>query len=95
MTQLKDVHWIAALCLGVLIHASAASAADNTSAVARWEFGAEESTPLRAKGNVQRDQAGPRPPEFPDMAENNTAVRVDAGAYLSIPDTGSSSETSA
>lgn len=59
------------------------TAADSTSPVARWDFGTEEATPLTAKGNVQRDQAGPRPPEFPDMAANNTAVRVDASAYLS------------
>ncbi len=90
MTQLKDAHWIATLCLGVLLHAPAA--ADNTSLVARWEFGTEKATPLRAKGNVQRDQTGPRPPEFPDMAANNTAVRVDASAYLSVPDTGSHSD---
>ncbi len=56
--------------------------------IARWDFDAEETTPLTARGNVQRDQAGPRSPEFPDMAANNTAVRVDAGAYLSVPDTG-------
>ena len=82
MTHLKYAQSIATLCLGVLLHALVATAADNTSPVARWEFGTEEETPLGAKGNVQRDQAGPRPPEFPDMAANNTAVRVDAGAYL-------------
>jgi mono/diheme cytochrome c family protein len=92
MTQLKYAHWIATLCLGVFLHAPAATAADNTSPVARWEFGTEEATPLRVKGNVQRDQAGPRPPEFPDMAANNTAVRVDASAYLSVPDQGSNSD---
>jgi len=91
MTQLTYAHWIAKLCLGVLLHAPVATAADNTSPVARWDFGTEEATPLGAKGNVQRDQAGPRPPEFPDMAANNTAVRVDAGAYLFVPDTGSNS----
>lgn len=67
------------------------SVSDGASPVARWDFGSEESTPLRAKGNVQRDQAGPRPPEFPEMDENNTAVRVDSSAYLSVPDTGSKS----
>jgi len=91
MTHLKYAQSIATLCLGVLLHALVATAADNTSPVARWEFGTEEETPLGAKGNVQRDQAGPRPPEFPDMAANNTAVRVDAGAYLSVLDTGSNS----
>ena len=70
----------------------AAQADDKFAEVARWEFGAEEATPLTARGNVQRDQAGPRPPEFPDMAANNTGVRVDAGAYLSVPDTGPNSD---
>ncbi|QDU63339.1 Planctomycete cytochrome C [Planctomycetes bacterium Pan216] len=60
--------------------------------VARWDFGTEESTPLTPRGNVQRDQAGPRPPEFPNMASSNTAVRLDAGAYLSVPDTGPDSD---
>jgi mono/diheme cytochrome c family protein len=63
-------------------------AADNVPPVARWDFGTEETAPLAAKGNVQRDQAGPRPPEFPGMAENNLSVRLDADAYLTVPDTG-------
>ncbi len=67
-------------------------AADNSSPAARWDFGTEEATTLTASGNVQRDQAGPRPPEFPDLAANNTAVRVDASAYLSVPDTGPDSD---
>ncbi|MDG2286392.1 MAG: hypothetical protein P8N43_12825, partial [Alphaproteobacteria bacterium] len=88
MTRLKYAHSIATLFLGVLLHALVAPAADNISPVARWEFGTEEETPLGVIGNVQRDQAGPRPPEFPDMAANNTAVRVDASTYLSVLDTG-------
>ncbi|MCO8123100.1 DUF1553 domain-containing protein [Stieleria sp. TO1_6] len=66
--------------------------ANNSDEVARWDFGAEETTPLFASGNVQRDQAGPRPPEFPDMPANNTAVKLDSGAYLSLADTGFDSE---
>ncbi|QDV26426.1 DUF1553 domain-containing protein [Aureliella helgolandensis] len=58
----------------------------------RWDFGSEETMPLTVHGNVARDQAGPRPPEFPDMSPENTAVRVDAGAYLSIPDPGADSK---
>lgn len=72
--------------------ASTAIAADKASLVARWEFGTEESVSFSAIGNVQRDQAGPRPPEFPELAENNTAVRLDAAAYLAVPDTGSGSD---
>ena len=71
---------------------SLALGADGDAPVARWEFGAEESTPVIVRGNIQRDQAGPRPPEFPDMAASNTAVRLDASAYLAVPDTGPDSD---
>ncbi len=57
----------------------------------RWNFDSEETTKLTPHGNIQRDQAGPRPPEFPDMEPNNTAVRFEAGSYFSIPDEGSDS----
>ncbi len=60
--------------------------------VARWDFGTEETTPLTPYGNIGRDQAGPRPPEFPDTAANNTAVRIDSGAYLSVSDEGPESD---
>lgn len=68
------------------------AAPDGVSPVVQWEFDTEEATSLVAKGNVQRDQAGPRPPEFPDMAANNTAVRCDANAYLTVSDTGPNSD---
>ena len=83
MLMLETVFLIVALTFAVADHASPA---------AQWEFGTEEATWPAAKGNVQRDQAGPRPPEFPDMAENNTAVRLDAASYLAVPDTGPSSD---
>lgn len=68
------------------------SAADS-SPVARWDFGAEEETLLSPHGGVQRDQAGPRPPDFPDFDSNNTAVRLDGkGAYFSISDPGANSK---
>ncbi|HIF00614.1 MAG TPA: DUF1553 domain-containing protein [Fuerstia sp.] len=67
-------------------------AADSTS-VARWDFGAEEETQLTPHGNVLRDQAGPRPPEFPDFSNSNTAVRLDGkNAYFSVADPGSDSD---
>lgn len=69
----------------------AVAAADGPSPVARWDFGTEEPTPISAIGNVQRDQAGPRPPEFPDFTDDNTAVRVDGG-HLSVPDPGAASD---
>lgn len=68
---------------------SAGAHAGESSLAARWDFGTEESTPLKVHGGVERDQAGPRPPEFPDFAENNTAVRLDGkGAYLAVADPG-------
>ncbi|MBM83213.1 MAG: hypothetical protein CMJ78_21845 [Planctomycetaceae bacterium] len=67
------------------------AASDNTQ-VALWEFGKEDANPLMVKGNVQCDQAGPRPPEFPNMAADNTAVRVDTNSYLSIADRGANSD---
>jgi mono/diheme cytochrome c family protein len=76
----------------ILVALSVLATADTTSPVARWDFGTEETTRITATGNVQRDQAGPRPPEFPDMAANNTAVRVDTNAYLSVPDRGPNSD---
>ena len=81
------------LLLGVFISTALTAQDDNRfDEIARWDFGAEETTPLNAYGNIQRDQAGPRPPEFPDMAANNTAVRVDSGAYLSLSDEGPDSD---
>ncbi|HUG68811.1 MAG TPA: LamG-like jellyroll fold domain-containing protein, partial [Pirellulaceae bacterium] len=75
-----------------LIAALSLALSDNSSPVARWDFGAEEATRLASHGGVQRDQAGPRPPEFPDFAKDNTAVQLDGkGAYLSVEDPGPNS----
>ena len=55
----------------------------------RWNFGAEETTPLEASEGVHRDVPGPRPPEYPDFEPGNTAVKLDGkGAHLSIADSG-------
>ena len=80
-------------CLTVLVGVGSLVAQEGgkSAAIARWDFGTEEATTLTARGNIQRDQAGPRPPEFPEFAENNTAVRVDGG-HLSVPDTGPDSD---
>ncbi|QDT07080.1 Planctomycete cytochrome C [Rubripirellula lacrimiformis] len=59
--------------------------------VARWEFGSDDETTLVPHGQVQQDQVGPRPPEFPDMSPENMAVRVDAGAFFSVQDPGEDS----
>tara|TARA_R110002095_G_scaffold215072_2_gene208428 strand:+ start:19939 stop:23673 length:3735 start_codon:yes stop_codon:yes gene_type:complete len=66
--------------------------ADDSTTVAKWDFSTEEFTPLSIHGNVTRDQAGPLPPEFPDFAKDNTAVRLDGkGAYLAVTDPGDNS----
>ncbi len=60
--------------------------------VVRWDFGAEETTPLRSHGGVHRDVPGPRPPIYPDFEPDNTAVKLDGrGAHLSYADPGEQS----
>ena len=55
----------------------------------RWNFGAEETTPLEANDGVHRDVPGPRPPDYPDFDSGNTAVKLDGkGAHLSVADSG-------
>ena len=77
----------------ILLIATIVSSAGTTSTPdMRWDFSAQDTTLINAQGNVQIGQAGPRPPEFPDMANGNTAVKMDANAYLSVPDTGSDSD---
>jgi hypothetical protein len=63
-----------------------------SSPAARWDFGTEETTPLRSHGGVHRDVPGPRPPAYPDFDAGNTAVRLDgSGAHLSFEDIGAGS----
>ncbi|MBL9151132.1 MAG: DUF1553 domain-containing protein [Verrucomicrobiales bacterium] len=63
--------------------------ADDAKPVLQLDFGQEESAPLIAVGNVVRDQAGPRPPEFPDLEANNTAIQFRGkGSRYEIKDTG-------
>ena len=60
--------------------------------VARWDFASEDASVLKPSGAVQGDQAGPRPPEFPDFPPGNTAVRFDGdGARYVIDDPGEGS----
>ena len=70
----------------------AAGQEDTSGEVARWDFGAADENRLTVRGAVVRNQAGPRPPEFPDMPADNTAVRIAASAFLSLPDPGPESE---
>lgn len=61
-------------------------------AVTRWDFGTEETTPLRSQGGVHRDVPGPRPPLYPDFEPINTAVKLDgSGARLTLEDPGANS----
>ena len=65
---------------------------EESSLVARWEFGAEETTPLQPVGGVHRDVPGPRPPVYPDFEVDNTAVKLDGrGARLTFADPGTQS----
>ena len=66
--------------------------ADDSKPVLQLEFGQEESAPLITVGNVVRDQAGPRPPEFPDFETNNTAIQLKGkGSRYEIKDSGAQS----
>lgn len=69
--------------------------ADDSKSVIRWSFGSEESSQaiiFAPHGEVVRDQAGPRPPEFPDFGTDNTAIQLKGnGARLVIKDPGTES----
>ncbi|MCB1091761.1 MAG: hypothetical protein KDL87_09535, partial [Verrucomicrobiae bacterium] len=63
--------------------------AAESSLVERWDFGTEEFAPLTPRGDIVRDQAGPRPPEFPNLETDNTAVELKGnGARFEIKDPG-------
>ena len=81
--------WLShSLCLALVVSSSLCYAAD-TNTVAHWDFGAEETTPITAHKGVQRDQAGPISPEFPDFSTTNTAVYLDGqGARFTLDDPG-------
>lgn len=76
--------------LFALFHASGMGLhADDSKPVLQLDFGQEESAPLIAVGSVVRDQAGPRPPEFPDFEANNTAIQLlGKGSRFEIKDPG-------
>lgn len=60
--------------------------------VARLDFESETAISWTEKGNVVRDQEGPRPPEFPDLPVNNHAIRFQSGgSHLVIADPGEDS----
>jgi mono/diheme cytochrome c family protein len=70
----------------VLVFAMSVAGAEDT-VIDRWDFDQTDATALIAHGDVQRDQAGPVPPQFPDFAAHNTAVSFGPeGGYLAIAD---------
>ena len=74
------------LASGMALHA------DDSKPVLQLDFGQEESAPLISVGGVVRDQAGPRPPEFPDFEANNTAIQLQGkGSRYEIKDSGAQS----
>jgi hypothetical protein len=79
--------------LGILLAASVpAGRAADAPAVERFDFGTEEFGALIPRGDVVRDQAGPRPPEFPNLEADNTAVQLKGnGARFEIKDPGAQS----
>ncbi len=79
---------ILATCALIAASPSHAQTLLETSVITRWDFSSEEATPLTPHESIGRDQAGPRPPEFPKLSADNTAVKFDSGAYLSVPDPG-------
>lgn len=61
-------------------------------AVATWSFDAEDATRLTPHGKIESDQAGPRPPEFPDFGLQNRALRFGGdGARMMVADPGGAS----
>ncbi len=79
-----------ALLLGCLSWAANGQAQD-VQPVARWQFLSEGTERLDLHGDAERDQAGPRPPEFPDLPADNTAVRFAGRGYVLIGDPGEKS----
>ncbi len=79
-------------CLAGLLISFTGAGASDLPRVTRWNFGTEEAAPSTPRGDVIRDQAGPRPPEFPDFAPDNTAIRLQGkGARIEIADPGEKS----
>lgn len=67
----------------------AASRANEVSQI--WEFGHLGASRWETKGKVTPNAAGPRPPEFPSMSEDNLATQFTGGGFLLQKDTGEGS----
>jgi len=79
------------LTLQAVLLAATLIAAGNPAPPARWNFDKSDAIPFVAHGAVERGKPGPRPPEFPAMAADNTAVRMPTRTYLAVQDTGKKS----
>ncbi len=80
------------LCFIGLCGLAAGVRAEDLKPAGRWDFGTEEPAPLTPRGDVVRDQAGPRPPEFPGFEPENTAILLKGnGARIEIKDPGADS----
>jgi mono/diheme cytochrome c family protein len=76
----------------VLLLSLASCLALRAAPVARWDFGEEDVSRVVAVGSIEREVPGPRPPEFPDFEESNTAVLFDGkGSHFTFADIGAGS----
>jgi len=75
-----------------VVSAPSQSTAGATELAVRWDFSSEDNSQFNSHGSVERDQPGPRPPQYPDFETSNTAIRLPGdGSHLRISDAGSSS----
>lgn len=61
---------------------------DNNEARSSVEISFEESLPTewKTQGTIRFNTPGPRPPEFPELSDKNSAITLESGGYLAIPD---------
>lgn len=89
-TFFNKIEW--PLLAAGLLAAGSIAHADDLPRVTQWDFGTEEPVPMQRIGDVIRDQAGPRPPEFPNFSPDNTAIELKGkGARIQIEDPGENS----
>ena len=82
-------HLLWLLALAALVCTVPAGRAADSPLVERFDFGTEELGPLIPRGDIVRDQPGPRPPEFPNLEADNTAVLLKGnGSRFEIKDPG-------
>ncbi len=95
MTSSISLRATITICAAVIFFAAsilpAIDAAEKTSspivASVHWGFESEDTSKLKSHEGVHRDQHGPRPPHFPNFAEDNSAVLLDgAGSRLTLDD---------